>query len=84
MKIITDIYRSAKKEGLYLFVPADTKLEELPKELLAGFGKAEFSMKIVLSKDKKLARAEAADVMQAIEDQGFYIQMPPVIEAEQS
>jgi len=84
MKIITDIYRSAKKEGLYLYVPAGAKLEKLPEELMSGFGRAEFSMKIALSEEKKLARAEASVVMAALQDKGFYLQMPPTPEANRN
>ncbi len=81
MKLITDIYRSSKKEGLYLFVPAGTDLNELPEALLISFGKPEYSMKIVLTEEKKLARANTLEVIEALQDQGFYLQMPPVIEA---
>ena len=83
MKLLTDIYRSNKKEGLYLFVPSDTKLESLPEALMKSFGRAEFSMKIVLTEDKKLARADATEVLESIDKQGFYLQMPPSIETEQ-
>jgi len=83
MKVITDIYRSTKKEGLYLYVPAGQELNELPPTLMTSFGRAEYAMKIVLTKDKKLARAEVEEVMSAIEDQGFYLQMPPVIEVDE-
>lgn len=78
MKIITDIYRSTKKEGLYLFVPAGTDLKTLPEALIASFGRAEFSMKIALSEERKLARADAQEVISALKDKGFYLQMPPV------
>ena len=80
MKRLTDIYRSSKREGLYLFVPAETDLDSLPSTLMASFGKAEFSMKILLSEDKKLARADVVEVMAALENQGFFLQMPPAIE----
>ena len=40
-------------------------------------------MTLLLSPDRKLARAEAAVVLDAIEQQGFYLQMPPS-EFEQS
>ena len=77
MKTITDIYRSPKKEGLYLYVKKDQDLTELPEALIKQFGKPEFSMRIVLTKDKKLARANADEVMQSLEDKKFYLQMPP-------
>lgn len=79
-KQIVDIYRSGKKEGLYLYVKSGQDLKDLPEVLLKQFGKAEKSMTIVITPDKKLARADAAEVLQKIEDQSFYLQMPPTIE----
>lgn len=77
MKVITEVYRSPKKEGLYLFVEKGQDLEELPPVMLTQFGKPELSMTLVLTEDKKLARASAAEVLASIEKQGFYLQMPP-------
>ena len=40
-------------------------------------GSMELAMTMLLTEDKKLARAEASKVVAAIEDQGFYLQLPP-------
>ena len=77
MTVLIDIYRSKKKEGLYLYVPKGKEVETLPETLIHQFGKAEYSMMIVLTKDKPLARANAKDVLAAIDEQGFYLQLPP-------
>jgi uncharacterized protein YcgL (UPF0745 family) len=37
---------------------------------------------LVITPDKKLARAIAKDVLAAIESQGFYLQMPPSLYGE--
>ena len=42
------------------------------------FGKPISAMTMLLKPEKKLARANAEDVMKAIREQGFYLQMPPV------
>jgi len=34
-------------------------------------------MDMVLTKDKKLARADAQQVLDSIAEKGFYLQMPP-------
>ena len=78
-KILVDIYRSGKKEGLYLYVKKEQDLSELPEILLKNFGKAEFAMRILLTADKKLARVDVSDVYAALDEQGFFLQMPPVI-----
>lgn len=77
MKVITDIYRSLKKQGLYLYVKKGQDLAELPEVLIKQFGKAEFAMTLVLQEDRKLARADAKEVLAALESQKFYLQMPP-------
>lgn len=76
-KQLTTIYRSSKQEGMYLYVNKQQDLEAVPDELLKRFGKPELAMTLVLDPDKKLARTDAATVIKAIEEQGFYLQLPP-------
>ena len=38
-------------------------------------------MTLALSLDKKLARADVAKVLEAIREQGYYLQLPPSPEA---
>jgi len=77
MKILTDIYRSAKKEGLYLYVKKGQDLSELPDVLMKSFGVPEFSMRVILTSEKKLARVDVEEVMQSLNDKQFFLQMPP-------
>lgn len=79
MKQLTQIYRSKKEEGLYLYVNKKDELNRVPDELIKRFGKAELSMTLMLEPGKKLARADAKKVLQAIEDLGYYLQLPPSI-----
>jgi uncharacterized protein YcgL (UPF0745 family) len=83
-KQLVDIYRSGKKEGLYLYVKSGHALDALPEALLKQFGKAEKSMTILITPDKKLARAEAEDVLHKLEEQDFYLQMPPSIVGDEA
>lgn len=78
MKLIVSIYRSAKKEGMYLYVPKGSDLAKLPESLLQHFGKCEHAMTLLLTPEKKLARAEVGKVIKAIEEAGYYLQLPPV------
>lgn len=71
------IYRSTKEEGLYLFVDPAEGLHRVPEDLVQRFGRAEFAMTLELGPERKLARANAARVLQAIAEQGFYLQLPP-------
>jgi len=77
MKKLCSIYRSPKEEGMYLYVDKDNDLASVPEALLKRFGHPELAMTLLLTPDKKLARADVAKVLEAIEEQGFYLQMPP-------
>ena len=77
MKRICAVYRSSHTEGMYLYVDHKEDLSRVPEDLLARFGKPERSMTLVLSAERKLARADVAKVMEEIADKGFYLQLPP-------
>jgi len=65
---------------MYLYVDRKTGLDKVPELLLKQFGVPELAMTLVVTPEKKLARAEAADVLDQIEQTGFYLQMPPQID----
>lgn len=79
MKKICTIYRSPKKEGMYLYVDKAEDLARVPDVLLKTFGKPERAMTLLLHAERKLARVDVAKVMDGIDEQGFYLQMPPTI-----
>lgn len=81
MKKIVDIYRCKKKEGAYLYIEKGYDLEKLPEALRQQTGVLEQAMTILLTPEKKLANAKPENVVAAIEEQGFYLQMPPRPEA---
>ena len=62
---------------MYLYVDKKEDLERVPEALLSKFGVPELAMTLVLTPEKKLARAEAGRVLEMIEKEGFYLQMPP-------
>ena len=77
MKIISQIYRSKKEEGMYLYVKKDEGLTRVPEDLLKLFGKPEPAMVLVLTPEKKLAHAKIENVLIDLEAKGFYLQLPP-------
>jgi|TARA_B110000259_G_C13923854_1_gene365945 uncharacterized protein YcgL (UPF0745 family) len=79
-RIICSIYRSKKKDEMYLYVDKTKALSLVPEGLLAMFGKPEHRMDMLLTADKKLAKASGADILSDIEAKGYYLQMPPVRE----
>ncbi len=77
MKVICDIYRSPRKAGMYLYVKKQEGLERVPAALLERFGKPEHAMTMLLTPDKTLAQTTPEKVSDALDEQGFYLQMPP-------
>lgn len=77
-KILCDVYKSLKKDEAYLYVKRQDGLTRVPEVLLETFGKPELAMTMMLDEQKKLARVTAQSVLQALDEQGFYLQMPPV------
>lgn len=77
MKLLCEIFRSSKKEEMYLYVERARGLEDVPEVLMKQFGEPVSVMLLMLTPDRKLARVNVAEVATAIEEQGFYLQMPP-------
>lgn len=77
MKIICEIYRSPKEEGMYLYVKKAEGLSRVPEQLLALFGKPQQAMVLLLTPEKKLAHADIEKVAQSLEEKGYYLQLPP-------
>jgi len=74
------VYRSPREDWLYLFVDARRGLDDVPEALLARFGEPVHVMELELTPERRLARADPAQVMAAIGEQGFYLQLPPAPE----
>ena len=70
MKILCDIYKTASKEGMYLYVSREDKLTRVPEFLLQRFAKPILVTTMLLSEKKKLAQADVLKVMSEIVDNG--------------
>ncbi|WGE92058.1 YcgL domain-containing protein [Actinobacillus genomosp. 1] len=71
------IYRSPKKEGMFLYVAKRDQFDSVPEALRQMFGKPQFVMLFNLTGEKQLKRSKNEEVLQAIQTQGFFLQMPP-------
>lgn len=78
--MLCQVYRSPRREQMYLYVSKQEGLERVPEALLAQFGEPEPIMLLNLDGSRKLARADADKVVQQIREQGYYLQMPPTPE----
>jgi len=81
-KRFCSIYKSSKKAEMYVYVDRAKGTEAIPEALKQVFGAPLHVMDLILTPEKKLARADAAQVLKDIEEKDFYLQMPPP-EAEQ-
>jgi len=71
------VYKSAKKPDHYLYIKTEENFSRVPKQLIALLGRLEQVMKLELDSERKLARANVADVIQNLYDNGYYLQLPP-------
>ena len=75
------IYKSPRKEEMYLYLASREGFAAVPPDLLDRFGPPEFVMELELSPDRKLAREDAVQVMANLATRGFHLQLPPRAEA---
>ncbi|WP_114416299.1 YcgL domain-containing protein [Marinospirillum perlucidum] len=80
MKVLTEVFRSPRRDEMYLYIDKQKGMKEVPEELLEYFGQPQAVMTLLLTPAKKLARAEAKDVCLALMSKGYYLQMPPARE----
>ncbi|MGA1372342.1 MAG: YcgL domain-containing protein [Pseudomonadales bacterium] len=74
---VVRVYRSPRRAEMYLYVDFTEDLARVPAVLLEQFGAPHPVMTLKLTEDRKLARADAPQVLAQIERAGFYLQMPP-------
>ena len=74
------VYRSSKKEGLYVYLREHDHLANLPEPVTRQLGTAEFAMEIELTAERKLGQENATQVLANLESMGFHLQMPRDIE----
>lgn len=77
MTVICQVFKSPRKEEMYLYVEKARGVEDVPEALMARFGEPEAVMVLLLRPERKLARANTAEVLAGIAQDGYYLQMPP-------
>ncbi len=74
----TYIYKSSRKDELYLYITKKDDFSDVPQPLYDSMGKEPvFVMELVLSPDKPLAREDVNKVIKNLETQGYHVQMSP-------
>lgn len=77
MTRVVRVYKSPRRAEMYLYVDFREDLARVPAPLLERFGTPQSVLTLKLDAARKLARADAAQVLAQIESAGFYLQMPP-------
>lgn len=82
-----DVYKFSKQDDLYVYIarpdyPNDTEtlkdwLAVLPKDFRQTLGRETFVMHLDLDSREKLARVDKAEVLAKLQEQGYFVQMPP-------
>ena len=76
-KLFCSIYKSPRRDGMYLYVERAKGLKDLPEALMNQFGAPRHVTDMILDPARPLARAPVDEVMARVREQGFYLQMPP-------
>ncbi len=72
------IYKGTRRDETYLYLAAPDDLSRVPPQLLDALGPLELVMSLTLTPDRRLARASVEQVQRALDQRGFYLQLPPV------
>ncbi len=77
MKRICSIYKSPRKNEMYLYVLKGEELSRVPEQLLVAFGPPALAFSMVLTPERSLAREDIHKVLANLDSQGYHLQMPP-------
>lgn len=75
------VYRCARQSEMYLYLRADLQPDKVPEALLKRTGRLTIALHLSLTPERKLARVDTARVLEQLQTNGYYLQMPPQIEA---
>lgn len=71
------VYKTKKKEGMYLYVQTRDNFEAVPEILMEQFGKPELAMMLALDKHEQIGTIAKDALVEALNEKGYYLQMPP-------
>ncbi|MGH8354393.1 MAG: YcgL domain-containing protein [Pseudomonas sp.] len=77
MKRICSIYKSPRKNEMYLYVEKKDALKRVPEALLVAFGAPQHVFDMLLTAERQLAREDIHRVLENLDKQGYHLQMPP-------
>ena len=76
------VYRSPRKQEMYLYLAEEDDFDKVPDALLEKFVQPILVIELELSPERKLAREDVNTVMANLRSQGFHLQLPPKLQPE--
>lgn len=77
MSLEVIVFKTGKKDLLYLYVSVADGLTRVPEALLTEFGEPEEALTFELTADRRMAREDPEKVLANIKSQGYHLQLPP-------
>lgn len=71
------VYKSLKRPDTYVYLAEREDFARLPEALRLQLGELEFVLHLPLTPERKLAREDAATVMDNLAERGYHLQFPP-------
>lgn len=71
------VYKSSKKDLLYLYVTKLDDFSEVPEALMTEFGTPIYVLELELLPERKLAQADTEKVLSSLVTKGYFLQLPP-------
>jgi hypothetical protein len=77
MKINCNIYKCANKANTYLYLKSGVQTQDLPDGLQLLLGGLTQFLNLELDESSNLAQVGAGHVLAALDDHGYFLQLPP-------
>lgn len=80
-KVFISVFRSSLRDGTYLYLRRGQPWDELPDDLRQIFGKPVQALDLVLTPERRLARTTGREVLEAIAEKDYYLQLPEKVDS---
>ena len=78
---LSAVYKSLRKVDTYLYIQHKDDFSKVPQSLMQQFGEPQFVMQVPLDKRERVAGIHVDTLMQKLQDDGFYLQLPPTAQS---
>ncbi len=71
--MLCSVYRSVKKEGIFLYIRSGYSVTELPQDLKDLVGQTYHVLNLDLSKVTRLQQVDPKELEQRLQDEGYFL-----------